>query len=46
MLNIIDEYSRKYLAILVKGLITSQEVIDQLFELIIVQEYTGAHQAG
>ena len=35
MLNIIDEYSRECLAILVKRRITSQDVIDQLFELII-----------
>jgi len=35
MLNIIDEYSRECLAILVKRHITSQDVIDQLFELII-----------
>ena len=35
MLNIIDEYSRECLAILVKRRITSQDVIDQLFELFI-----------
>ncbi len=35
ILNIIDEYSRECLAILVKRHITSQDVIDQLFELII-----------
>ena len=35
ILNIIDEYSRECLAILVKRRITSQDVIDQLFELII-----------
>ena len=35
MLNIIDEYSRECLAILVKRHITSQDVIDQLFELFI-----------
>ncbi len=35
MLNIIDEYSRECLAILVKRHITSQDVIGQLFELII-----------
>ncbi len=35
MLNIIDEYSRECLAMLVKRHITSQDVIDQLFELII-----------
>jgi transposase InsO family protein len=35
MFNIIDEYTREYLAILVKRRITSQEVIDRLFELFI-----------
>ena len=35
ILNIIDEYSRECLAMLVKRSITSQDVIDQLFELII-----------
>ncbi|MFH1625714.1 MAG: IS3 family transposase [Pseudomonadota bacterium] len=35
ILNIIDEYTRECLAILVKKRITSQDVIDQLFELII-----------
>ncbi len=35
LLNIIDEYSRECLAILVKRHITSQDVIDKLFELII-----------
>jgi len=35
ILNIIDEYTRECLAILVKRHITSQDVIDQLFELII-----------
>jgi transposase InsO family protein len=35
MLNIIDEYSRECLAILVKRRITSQDVIDRLFELFI-----------
>ena len=35
ILNIIDEYSRECLAILVKRCITSQDVMDQLFELII-----------
>jgi transposase InsO family protein len=35
MLNIIDEYSRECLRILVKRHITSQDVIDQLFELFI-----------
>ena len=35
VLNIIDEYTRECLAILVKRHITSQDVIDQLFELII-----------
>ena len=35
MLNIIDEYTRECLAILVKRRITSQDVIDKLFELFI-----------
>ena len=35
ILNIIDEYTRECLAILVKRRIPSQDVIDQLFELII-----------
>lgn len=35
LLNIIDEYTRECLAILVQRRITSQEVIDQLFELFI-----------
>jgi len=35
ILNIIDEYTRECLAMLVKRHITSQDVIDQLFELII-----------
>jgi len=35
ILNIIDEYTRECLAILVKRRVTSQDVIDQLFELII-----------
>ncbi len=35
ILNIIDEYTRECLAILVKRRITSQDVIDQLFHLII-----------
>jgi transposase InsO family protein len=35
ILNIIDEYTRECLAILVKRSITSQDVIDQLFQLII-----------
>jgi transposase InsO family protein len=35
MLTILDEYTRECLAILVKRRITSQDVIDQLFELII-----------
>ena len=35
ILNIIDEYSRECLSILVKRRITSQDVIDQLFELFI-----------
>jgi putative transposase len=35
MLNIIDEYTRECLSILVKRKITSQDVIDQLFELFL-----------
>jgi transposase InsO family protein len=35
MLNIIDEYTRECLSILVKRKITSQDVIDQLFHLFI-----------
>ena len=35
ILNIIDEYTRECLAILVKRRITSQDVVDQLFQLII-----------
>ncbi len=35
ILNIIDEYTRECLAIVVKRRITSQDVIGQLFELII-----------
>ncbi len=37
MLNIIDEYSRECLTILVKRHITSQDVIDRLFELFILR---------
>jgi putative transposase len=37
MLNIIDEYTRECLVILVRRRITSQEVIDQLFELFILR---------
>ena len=40
ILNIIDEYSRECLAILVKRHITSQDVIDQLFQLIIFRGIT------
>ena len=35
ILNIIDEYSRECLATLVERRITAQDVIDQLFQLII-----------
>ena len=35
ILNIIDEYTRECLAIMVKRHITSQDVIDQLFELFL-----------
>ena len=37
MLNIIDEYTRECLAILVRRHITSQEVIDRLFDLFILR---------
>jgi len=37
MLNIIDEYSRECLAVLVRRKITSQDVIDRLFELFIMK---------
>jgi transposase InsO family protein len=37
ILNIIDEYTRECLAVVVKRRITSQEVIDKLFELFILR---------
>ena len=37
ILNIIDEYTRECLAVLVKRHITSQEVIDRLFDLFILR---------
>ncbi len=37
MLNIIDEHTRECLAILVKRKITSQDVIDRLFEMFIMK---------
>ena len=37
ILNIIDEYTRECLAIVVKRRITSQEVIDKMFELFILR---------
>ena len=37
LLTIIDEYTRECLAILVKRCITSQDVIDQLFQLFILR---------
>jgi putative transposase len=37
MLNIIDEYTRECLAILVKRRLTSEDVIDQLFNLFILR---------
>ena len=37
ILNIIDEYTRECLAAVVKRKITSQEVIDKLFELFILR---------
>jgi putative transposase len=41
MLNIIDEYTRECLAILVRRCITSQEVIDRLFELFVLRGILG-----
>ena len=38
MLNIIDEHTRECLGILVKRRITTQDVIDRLFELFILRE--------
>jgi transposase InsO family protein len=37
LLNIIDEYTRECLAVVVKRRITSQDVIDKLFELFILR---------
>jgi len=37
ILNIVDEYTRECLAVVVKRHITSQEVIDKLFELFILR---------
>ena len=37
ILNIIDEYTRECLAVVVKRKITSQEVIDKLFEMFILR---------
>jgi len=41
ILAILDEYTREYLAILVDRHITSQDVIDQLFNLFVSQERDG-----
>jgi len=41
ILNIIDEYSRECLAILIRRKITSQDVIDKLFELFILRGIPG-----
>ena len=41
ILNIIDEYTRECLAILVNRRITSQDVIDQLFQLFILRGIPG-----
>jgi transposase InsO family protein len=41
ILNIIDEYTRECLAMLVKRRITSQEVIDKLFEQFILRGIPG-----
>ncbi len=38
ILNIIDEYTRECLAIMVKRHITSQDVIDKLFELFLFRD--------
>ena len=46
ILNIIDEYSRECLAMQVKRRITSQDVIDQLFQLIIFRGIPETHQIG
>ena len=46
MLNIIDEYSRECLGILVKRKITSQDVIERLFELFIMKGIPEAYQIG
>ncbi len=46
MLNIIDEYSRESLGILVKRKITSHDVIDRLFELFIMKGIPDAYQVG
>ena len=37
MLNIIDEYTRECLAILVKRRLTSEDVIDQLYTLFLLR---------
>ena len=45
ILNTIDEYTRECLAILAKRRITSQDIIDQLFQLIIfsgIPEHIGS----
>jgi putative transposase len=41
ILNIIDEYTRECLAIVVKRRITSQDVIDRLFQLFIFRGIPG-----
>ena len=46
MLNIMDEYTRECLAILVKRRITSQDVTERLFELFMMKGSPRAYQVG
>jgi len=46
MLNIIDEYTRECLAIDVERKITSQDLVDRLFDLFIFREIPEAYQVG
>ena len=41
MLNIMDEYTRECLVMLVRRRITSQDVIDQLYELFLFRGVPG-----
>jgi putative transposase len=43
ILTIIDEYTRECLAILVNRRITSQDVIDKLFQLFVFQGSTRTY---